>query len=158
MRNFINIVESVTPEVATQAVLERLKAWFDEHGDTPYKINHGQCFEFVDDLESHYPELFQSIEIGNIFSYAGEYNDDPDGYDEDLIAQHWPNIKPVLDLNWQQMFHEVGLNWPGTHGWAFCKQTCLSYDAETPEGRQNPFDLPFFKPYYDEYLKRTKSK
>jgi hypothetical protein len=141
-----NLVESVamTP---TQAVCALRDEWIAEQNTTAYAINRGQCFEFADALEEAYPDLFVSIEIGNIFRYEGKYNDDPVGFDEALIAQHWPNIKPYPGLTWEQMFQDCDLSWPGTHGWAFCAQTGLSYDVETPEGVSNPFDLPFFDSY-----------
>lgn len=126
-------------------------------GEAPEQINNGSCEEFADDLAEMHPDMFQSISIGEIMKYGGEYNDKPIGYDEQLLKTHWPMIKPPHGLTWDQIFNDVGLDWPGTHCWAFCKQTGLSYDAVTPQGVSNPFDLSFFKPYFDDYFASASS-
>lgn len=135
------------------AIVKRVRdRWVEETGQTPHEINRGQCFEFADALEAEAPTVFQSVEIGNIFRYGGKYNDDPEGFDEALIAKHWPGTRPYPGLTWDQMFGEVGLDWPGIHGWAYCAKTDMCYDIEHPEGVRNPFDLSFFQGYRDRYF------
>lgn len=114
------------------------------HAITPHEINNGMCYEFADTLERMEPAMFQSMDMGGILSYGGEYDDDPQGFDEELLAAHWKGYQPFKGLTWKQMFHDVGLNWPGTHAWGYCKTNGLCYDAETTYGVQNPFDLKFF--------------
>jgi hypothetical protein len=55
------------------------------------------------------------------------------------------------------MFHDVGLNWTGTHGWAYCAKTQKCYDIECPEGVLNPFELPFFRGYFEDFKKRNEA-
>ena len=151
MRLWIKLFEAVD-QTPTEIVIRVRDEFVAETGETPHQINRGQCFEFADALETAAPRLFQSLEIGNFYRYTGEYKDEPVGFDEKLLKT-WPSFKPVHGLTWKQMFEDVGLSWPGTHGWAYCKQTGLCYDIETPEGKANPFELSFFESWFDHYHK-----
>jgi hypothetical protein len=148
MRNFIDIVESTREQnttgwppadVVAYAIKEILAA---NPGKTPHQINRGQCDELADLLE-RLDKRFESLELGNFHKYK---DDEPIGFDQKLLRNHWPNIKPWPGMTWADMFDpEKGdLNWTGTHVWAYCSENDLHYDIETPGGVRNPFDLKFF--------------
>jgi hypothetical protein len=138
MRQWINLFENKqTPDEIVQSVLAK----YIDRGLTPRDINHGRCEEFANDLERVAPDIFQSISIGDIMRYNED--DDPTRFDEKLLRKYWPTYHPFEGVTWQEMF-DNGLNWPGIHAWAFSPVNKLCYDAETPHGVSNPFDLSFF--------------
>jgi hypothetical protein len=156
MRKWLDLFEN---ENDPSAIVLRVRdLWVEETGQTPRQINRGSCFEFAEALEAEAPHLFESIEIGNIFRYTSKYSGEPVGYDEELLQKHWPKWKPFPNLTWEDMFTIAGLNWQGTHGWAYCAKTDKCYDVETPEGVENPFNLSFFDSYKEYAIKKTAEK
>lgn len=124
MRQWINLFEQTqNPEHIVQRVLLSIIEEAKENGYhiTPHDINNGQCFEFADEIERVAPDIFQSMSVGQIFKYQGKYEDDPYGFDEKLLNAHWKGYQPFKGYSWDQMFNDLGMNWPGTHAWAHCK-------------------------------------
>jgi hypothetical protein len=66
-------------------------------------------------------------------------------FDRELIARHWPQVKPPLDIDWEQLdrlSEDAGFSGL-THTWL--ELDGLHYDAEAPDGVENFFDLPFLQ-------------
>lgn len=120
-----------------------LDEWIAE-GREPAEINNGSCFEFADDIASRYPERFMSVGIGDFMLYRGKWADEEYGFDEALLFHQWPSYQPLHGFTWSQMFSWGVFDWPGIHAWAHCRITGLCFDAETPDGVGNPFELNYF--------------
>lgn len=113
-------------------------------GREPSEINNGSCFEFADDTASRNPGRFMSVGIGDFMLYRGKWADEEYGFDEALLFHQWPTYQPLHGFTWEQMFSWGVFDWPGIHAWVHCRITGLCFDAETPEGVGNPFELNYF--------------
>jgi hypothetical protein len=128
----------------SRALVNAAIATWTSEGMTPSEINNGSCFEFADGLD-HAHDRFESIGIGNLMLYRGKWNDEEYAFDEDLLSKR-VHYRPLHGFTWQEMFSSGLFDWPGIHGWAHCRITDLCFDAETPEGTRNPFELSYFAP------------
>ncbi len=73
-------------------------------------------------------------------------------FDRPLLARHWPGIRPPAGLGWDdldRLSEEAGFSGL-THTWL--AMDGLHFDAETPEGVENPFELPFFRRVVQSWL------
>lgn len=160
MRNFINIViEGVkAPAPIAHALRDKLLA---ETGLTPEQFNSGHCMDFADDLAREHRDLFEEIEMANLFNHdyeAGEDSDDATGFDLDMVKKLFPVMEPPAGWTWDDLFQAVPT---GTHVWAYCHSDHHSYDIEAPDGVLNPLDLPFFQRlihHYDAEVKASHDK
>ena len=130
-------------EFSRSQIAAILHEWTSE-GRRPSEINNGGCFEFADDVAARNPARFMSVGIGDFMLYRGKWADEEYGFDEALLFHQWPTYQPLHDFTWKQMFAWGVFDWPGTHAWTHCRITGLCFDAETPEGVSNPFELPYF--------------
>lgn len=124
-------------------IVDVLADWKDE-GRDPHEINNGSCFEFAEDVADRHPGRFMSVGIGDFMLYRGKWADEEYGFDEALLFHQWPTYRPLHDFTWAQMFSWGVFDWPGIHAWAHCRLTSLCFDAETPDGVRNPFELAYF--------------
>lgn len=159
MRKWIDITEAAAIDIntITREMRDRLVA---EYKQTPREINTGRCMEFCEELEREHPDLFESLELGNFYNHnyaAGEDAGDATGFDVELINRFNPNWRLPADFSWEEAFNDCGLNWTGTHVWAYCQYNGLCYDIENVEGVQNVFDLDFFKRIFD-YCRSKRNK
>lgn len=155
MRNFIDISQKLSEAASDPRaqVREVLAHYMAEHGQTPEVINDGGCFDFADDMHRHSAD-FQAISLGEIFTYdkdANGYPTDEIGFDEELLAKYWPSYQPLHGFTFEEMFLN-GFGWGGIHCWAHHHPTGLVFDAETPDGITNPFELSYFAPRWQHML------
>ncbi len=110
-------------------------------------INEGYCTDFCNDVTERLglpSDGSEPYELG-IDNLMEDDDGEPTVMDRALLAAHWPRIHPPEGLTWDdvdQLASDAGFS-AGTHVWL-----CLDgrhYDAEAPEGVDNPFDLPFFQ-------------
>jgi hypothetical protein len=155
MRKWINLCENTHPSIS-EIVTQVRDRWISE-GYSVASIQDGNCFEFADSVvqmteEVGYPtgEFFTAA-LGSFFKYEGQYNDDPVGFDEQLLHTHWSKWHPIPNTTWQQMY-EKGFDWDGIHGWVVNKNTQMCYDVVNVNGVQNFWELHFFKPYVDDVI------
>lgn len=132
-------------------ISEEINKWIKE-GKTPAEINNGSCFDFAEDVARNNPGRFASVGLGDFMLYRGKWADEPYGFDEALLFHEWPNYSPLHGHSWKEMFNWAVFNWPGIHAWAHCRVTGLCFDVETPEGVFNPFNLAYFKPYWERMI------
>lgn len=114
-------------------------------------INAGRCGCVVSDvaellggLDDFYAMGMSEIGIDGFMNPHPEDECERDGFDRALIAERWPAITPPEGLDWEALDEIAAFaNFnAGTHEWIVYEGR--HYDAEAPEGVDNPFDLPFF--------------
>lgn len=79
------------------------------------------------------------------FQVVEDADSDDRPLDRALLSRHWPLVVPPNELTWDdldRLAEAAGWN-SGTHVWLSFGG--LHFDAETPEGVENFFDLPFFR-------------
>jgi hypothetical protein len=122
-------------------------------------INAGYCTDFCNDVTDRLgvpADAHEPFEVG-IDNLMECEDDEPTVMDRALLAAHWPKIQPPEGLTWDevdQLASDAGFS-AGTHVWL-----CLDgrhYDAEAPEGVDNPFDLPFFQRVVGSWLEERPS-
>ena len=128
----------------SRSLVNGVLADWESRGLKPEEINNGSCFEFAEEVESRNPGRFMSVGIGDFMLYRGKWADEEYGFDEALLLHQWPAYQPLGDFTWKQMFAWGVFDWPGIHAWAHCRITGLCFDAQTPEGAGNPFELSYF--------------
>ena len=145
-------IEPAEIEFSRDHIAGVLNKWTKE-GRKPAEINNGSCFEFADDVASRRPERFMSVGIGDFMLYRGKWADEEYGFDEALLFHQWPAYQPLHGFTWEQMFTWGVFNWHGIHAWAHCRITGYCFDAETLEGRLNPFELQYFAKHWEAMLR-----
>lgn len=103
------------------------------------QINHGLCVEFADEIDARFPK---SIEVlsNDDFMEDEEEGWMGDGHDRwSRKALHAYQSRTTHDLGIEDLPHFIF----GYHKWIHYDGK--HYDAESPEGVRNLFELPFFK-------------
>lgn len=111
-------------------------------------INAGGCTAFTRAVRRELGREFCD-EIGleelGIDNLMESEDDEPTVMDRALLAEHWPLVVPPEGLGWDDidaLAAAAGFSC-GTHEWLVLDGR--HYDAEAPDGVDNPFDLPFFQ-------------
>lgn len=113
------------------------------------EINAGYCDDFCSDV---YEELGGvglcenegGLATVGIDGFMTHEDDEPVAFDRDLVRRAWPAFVPPPGMDWDDMDRlAADANFScGTHVWI--ARDGRHYDAEAPQGVENPLDLPFF--------------
>ena len=131
---------------AIEIVRDRLLA---EGVESVQAINAGRCGCVVSDvaeelggLDAFYQLGMSEVGIEQLMLHA---DDEPCGFDRELIAKHGPGIKPPEGMDWDDLDAVAShCNFDaGTHEWIVFEGK--HHDAESPNGVVNLWDLPFFR-------------
>lgn len=143
----IEILPSLIREVRERMLQEGLVKTLPE-------INSGLCEDFALDVASLFSERtglpqdtltdFEVVNFIKIDPVTGFAYDAGGPFDRELLAEHWPGVRPPDGLDWDDLDRlsaDAGFS-AGTHVFMFAEGRF--YDAEAPEGVESFFDLPFF--------------
>jgi len=123
--------------------------------DSAYEINCGWCSDFADDLIGRAAQLqpvpsAQEVWVDDLLMDLGG-----DGievrFDLERISERYPEIALPAGISWADMdviARDYGFA-GGSHVWSVIDGR--HYDAETPNGVVNPFDLPYFVRVMEHY-------
>jgi hypothetical protein len=125
----------------SQAIHATIKEFFDEHQVTPWDINNGLCGEFADDVETKLnlpSEQLFSLEFANITNS-----------EDDIWTDFYPlaiepyHIRATHGLDKKTILNALIPHMDMSHVWIIfkCDDICLHFDAENPEGVNNPLLL-----------------
>lgn len=120
-----------------------------------YEINCGSCQDFAAELVVALDRSglgLRAYEIWVDDMLEGEPLDDERGaFDRARMLRDHPATVPPDDLSWDEM-DVVATDYGfagGSHVWVVIEDR--HYDAETPDGVDNAFELPFFKRKLEDY-------
>lgn len=151
-------IEELLPETIR---LELVRWLADAPGTTASDINrgegaHGCCADFRSDIYERLGGVREAYALGlydvGIDSFM-ECDDDGEcnAFDVGLLGKHWPQVVPPAGMSWEdldQMALVCGFS-AGTHEWIVLNNR--HFDAETPDGVDNFFDLPYFQRVVESY-------
>jgi hypothetical protein len=121
--------------------IEELVKEFEKYGTLRCDINKGQCMVFQDNLYEILKD--KGIEVDTLSDAM--FYDAFDDYDADEYAVPEDyGTEPKWD------YKELGMP---SHYWIYYKGK--HYDAESPNGESNFFNLTAFKDFYEKYVKKV---
>lgn len=133
----------------TQAILTLRSEYISEgQASSYYEINNGDCEDFGEEIVSRV-----SLDGSSAYTVCGENfmvdcGGGDESWDSKLLLDFW-GMSPPEQLTWD-MLNEIPF---GGHVWITDGKR--HYDAESPEGVENFFDLPIFRRPIVTYLREN---
>lgn len=139
-------------KVSKSANMLNNKYW-NELNITPWEINNGLCDQYAQELTSCIKSNNGNAYEIEFFNITNTADYDWDDFYENSVENL--NLLPTHNLTKDELIKEMSNNADNTHVWTVFEINglCFHFDAECPEGVNNPFKLPT----YDKFLS-VKSK
>lgn len=167
IREYLN--EQSTSDTIDHIIQDLVNEYGDMYNEDAIDINEGHCANFAEDLlerlggEDKYTYI---LEVQRDFGgYDGWFKDNVGKYrfenygklPNKLILSLQQDI-PKFNGKYNRWLNDNGIGIDkfkvGDHYWVYHKGK--HYDAETPNGVYNMFDLPLFKRYINFFIKKYK--
>lgn len=147
----------MTNKLITRAIEDLAKRYLSEgKAGSVYAINCGLCQDFSWELVSALDKI-GGIRASEVFVDDFLHGDAMDDHrvalDRDRIGQNWPGFSMPEGIDWDDMDRiSEQFGFAGTtHVWV--EADGMHYDAEEPNGVENPLELPYFQRVFEAYRK-----
>jgi hypothetical protein len=168
MRHYLN--EQENTESIDSIILDLIDEYGYTYDEDPIDINEGNCANFAEDLLERLGGKSENTYIIEVQRDLGGYREwfkDSDGRYKFEKYGKLPD-KLILSVNqdiekfkgeYNRWLNDTGVGINkfkvGDHYWVY--HNGKHYDAETPRGVKNMFQLPIFKRYINFFIKRYKN-
>jgi len=146
VKNFKQFVNENKTDTLTQLLIKVGKEFVEANNCSYEQINQGLCVDFVDEIENRFNGRFDTLT-------TSQFVIDDERRKDYLVKTYNDEILKYDDVEWSKnMLEEYGYpnedlmgSEPPKHIWIYYKGK--HYDVETPNGVDNPWDLPIFEEY-----------